>query len=233
LRKTLWGLGGGTSLPARAARCREIRAVEPRGRHMNQTVIIEWLQSRPIGVALAVAFVPALIARLKRRPMALWYIYGLVCALLAWPAVALPVIHAFLVRPHGKPEQITQQRRRASALALLKEESVRSYPSWIAELRGKSAVGIKRRRYAYEHLGPGEALALVRERAEPDDKHAVSYRHRDIHLGYVPRQHCWIAEAIDDGRRLLAIVETVKTGWVFRQRATFVGTQIIVLDDGR
>ena len=110
---------------------------------------------------------------------------------------------------------------------------MRSYPSWIAELRRKSPVGIERRRYAYEHLGPGEALDLVRERPEPGDEHAVSYRHRDVRLGYVPTRHRWIADAIDDGRRLLAIVETVKTGWVFRQRARFVGTRIIVLHDGR
>jgi hypothetical protein len=115
-------------------------------------------------------------------------------------------------------------------LALLKEESARSYPSWIAELRRKSPVGIERCRYACEHLGPGEALVLVRERAEAGDKHAVSYRHRDVHLGW---RHRWIADAIDDGLRLLAIVETVKTGWVFRQRARFVGTRIIVLYDGR
>ncbi len=201
---------------------------------MTEATIIEWLlQLRPIGVALVIGFVPALIARWKRRPMIPWYLYGFVCALLAWPAVALPAIHALLVRPHRKPEQISQQRRRADALALLKEGSVRSYPSWIAELRRKSPVGIERRRYAYEHIGPGEPLDLVRERAEPGDRHAVSYRHRDVHLGYVPRRHRWIAEAIDDGLRLAAIVETVKTGWVFRQRARFVGTRIIVLHDGR
>ena len=152
---------------------------------------------------------------------------------MAWPAVALPAIHALLVRPQRRPEQTSQQRRRADALALLKERSVRSYPSWIAELRRKSPAGIERRRYAYEHIGPGEALDLVRERAQPGDKHAVSYRHRDVHLGYVPRRHRWIAEAIDDGLRLVAIAETVKTGWVFRQRARFVGTRIIVLSDGR
>ncbi len=201
---------------------------------MTEATIIEWLlQLRPIGVALVIGFVPALIARWKRRPMIPWYLYGFVCALLAWPAVALPAIHALLVRPHRKPEQISQQRRRADALALLKEGSVRSYPSWIAELRRKSPVGIERRRYAYEHIGPGEPLDLVRERAEPGDRHAVSYRHRDVHLGYVPRRHRWIAEAIDDGLRLAAVVETVKTGWVFRQRARFVGTRIIVLHDGR
>jgi len=201
---------------------------------MTEATIIEWLlQLRPIGVALVIGFVPALIARWKRRPMIPWYLYGFVCALLAWPAVALPAIHALLVRPHRKPEQISQQRRRADALALLKEGSVRSYPSWIAELRRKSPVGIERRRYAYEHIGPGEPLDLVRERAEPGDRHAVSYRHRDVHRGYVPRRHRWIAEAIDDGLRLAAVVETVKTGWVFRQRARFVGTRIIVLHDGR
>jgi hypothetical protein len=205
------------------------------GAHMNKATIIEWLpQLRQVGGALVVGFVPALIARWKRRPMAPWYLYGFACALLAWPAVALPVIHALLVRPYAKPpKQISQQRRRANALALLKEESVQSYPSWIAELRRKSPIGIERCRYAYEHIEPGEALELVRERAEPGDKHAVSYRHRDVHLGYVPRRHRWIADAIDDGLRLLAIVETVKTGWVFRQRARFVGTRVIVLRDGR
>src|SRR5262252_7916444 len=166
---------------------------------MNEAMIERLLQLQPIGVALVIGFVPALIARWKRRPMTPWYLYGFVCALLAWPLVVLPAIHGLLVRPHGKPERISPQRRRASALALLKEESVRSYPSWIAELRRKSPVGIERRRYACDHLGPGETLALVRERAEAGDRHAVSYRHGDVHLGYVPGRHRWIAEAIDDG----------------------------------
>jgi hypothetical protein len=87
-----------------------------------------------------------------------WYLYGLVCALLVWQAVALPAIHALLVRRYGKSEQTSPQRRRASALALLKEEGVRSYPSWIAELRRKSPIGIERCCYVCEHLGPGEAL---------------------------------------------------------------------------
>jgi len=93
-------------------------------------------------------------------------------------------------------------------------------------------VGTEIRRYAHEHLGPGEALELVREHTGPGDKHAVSYRHRNFHLGYVPTQHRWIADALDDRRRLLAIVETVKTGWVFRRRAKYVGTRIVVPYDG-
>ena len=66
-------------------------------------------------------------------------------------------------RPHRIPGQ-NEQRRRADALALVAEGSVRSYPSWIAELKRKSpASSIDRRRYAYEHIRPGEALELVRE----------------------------------------------------------------------
>jgi len=44
---------------------------------MNQTAILEWLpQLQRIGVALVIGFVPALIARWKRRPMTPWYLYG-------------------------------------------------------------------------------------------------------------------------------------------------------------
>jgi hypothetical protein len=58
-------------------------------------------------------------------------------------------------------------------LALLKDEGVRSYPSWLVELRGKSLAGLELCRYAYEHLKPGEALVLFRDRAEPGDDRAT------------------------------------------------------------
>ena len=129
--------------------------------------------------------------------------------------------------------QHQQRQRRADALALLTESSVRSYPSWIAELRRESPTGIDRRHYAYEHIRPGEALELVREPVNQNDNHAVAYHHRGVHLGYGPRRHHWIARALDDGLRLAAIAETVKIGWIFRHRAKFVGTRIVVLYDGR
>jgi HIRAN domain len=84
-----------------------------------------------------------------------------------------------------------------------------------------------------EHIRPGEALELVREPANQNNDHAVAYHHRGVHLGYVPRRHRWIAKALDDGLRLAAIVETVKIGRIFRHRAKFVGTRIVVLYDGR
>jgi hypothetical protein len=150
-----------------------------------------------------------------------------------WAIATLRMIDALPARPHGLPEQVRQRQRRADALALLTESGVRSYPSWIAELRRKSPAGIDRRHYAYEHIRPGEALELVREPVNQNDDHAVAYHHRGVHLGYVPRRHRWIAQALDDGLRLAAIVESIKMGRIFRRRAKFVGTRIVVLYDGR
>ena len=137
------------------------------------------------------------------------------------------------LRRNGTSEQIRSQRRRAAALALIAEESVRSYPSWIAELNPESSDEVDRRRYAYEHLEAGEALALVRERTDSKSDHAVSYYHRAVHLGYVPKQHHWIAAALDDGLSLAVLVEKINLGWIIRRDSKFVGTRIIVLNDGR
>ncbi len=204
-------------------------------RIMNETIIIQWLlRNWPLWLAFILGFVPMLIAAVNQRPKTRWYLYGLSCGLVAWPLVTLPTIHAlFLRRRNARSEQISLQQRRAHALALLAENSVRSYPSWIAELNRKSPAGVDRRRYAFEHLAAGDALELVRGPTNPTTKDAVSYCHRAVHLGYVPKRHHWIAEALDDGLRLAVIVENVKPGWFFRQRAKFVGTRIVVLYDGR
>jgi len=145
----------------------------------------------------------------------------------------MPMISDFpLGRWNRTSGQISIKRRRADALALIAEESVQSYPSWISELSRESSDGVDCCDYAYEHLGAGEALALVRERTDSRSDRAVSYYHRAVHLGYVPKKHYWIAEALDDGLRLAVIVEKVKLGWFVRRRAKFVGTRIIVLYDG-
>src|SRR5215469_6674995 len=199
---------------------------------MDEAIVVQWMQGN--WLAFILAFMPPLIAELKGRPRTRWYLYGLACALFSWPLVTLPTTHVLLVRRrNGLSEQIRRQRRRGNALALLAEDSVRSYPSWIAELRHKSPAGIDRRRYAYEHLGAGEALEFVREHTDSKSDHAVSYYHRAAHLGYVPKKHHWIAEALDDGLRLTAIVENLKVGRFFRRRAKFDGTRIIVLHGGR
>ena len=57
----------------------------------------------------------------------------------------------------------------------------------------------------------------------------MSYYHRTVHLGYVPKQHHWIAEALDDGLRLTVIVENLKFGGIFRRRTKFISTRIVIL----
>ena len=198
---------------------------------MNGDIGVPGLHLSPLWMALAGGFVPALIAAFKRRAIILWYLYGFACTLVAWPLLALPTIHALLVWRHDTPKPSPQRQRRADALALIAESSVRSYPSWIADLRRKSPAGINRRYYAYKHIGPGEALELVREPANRSNDHAVAYCHRGVHLGYVPKGQRWIAEALDDGLRLTAIAEEVKIGWIFRRRAKFVGTRIVILNE--
>jgi hypothetical protein len=200
---------------------------------MNEDALIsELLQPSRIWMAFAGGFAPGLIAALKRRALIWWYLYGFVCTLVAWPLLVLPTMHALLVR-RDKSRPSPQQQRRADALDLLKESSVHSYPSWIAELTRKSPDGIDRRRYAYQHIGPGEALELVRESANGNNDHPVAYRHRGVRLGYIPKRQRWVAEALDDGLCLVAVAVDLKIGWIARRRAKFVGTRIVVLNDGR
>ena len=196
---------------------------------MNEDAIIPWLLDRST-TALLAGFAPAAIANFKRRPVMGWYLYGFACAFVAWPLVTLAAIHAFLAHPRIVSPEARRKQRRADALALLAESSVRSYPSWIAEFRRKSPEGVDRRRYVYEKIGPGEPIELRREPANQRDDHIVSFRHGGIHLGYVPKRHGWVAPAIDEGRWLVAIVDKVKVGGILRRRAKSVRVRIAVLD---
>ncbi len=198
---------------------------------MNEDVIIPWLLYRStIWTALVAGLAPAAIANFKWRSVMGWYLYGFACTFVAWPLIALPTIHALLIGSRTVSPQARLGQRRADALALLAESSVRSYPSWIAELRRKSPEGVDRRRYVYEKIGPGEPIELIREPAHQRDHRTVSFRHHGIHLGYVPKRHRWVAPAIDEGRRLIAIVDKVKVGGILRRRAKFVRVRIAVLD---
>jgi hypothetical protein len=114
---------------------------------MNEDTVVPWLlQPARIWMALAGGFVPGLIAAFKRRAKIRWYLYGFICILIAWPLLALPTIHVLLIRRRDMSKPSPQQQRRVDALDLLAESSVRSYPSWIADLTRKSSDGIDRRR---------------------------------------------------------------------------------------
>jgi hypothetical protein len=197
---------------------------------MNDDVIIPWLlESSTIWTALLVGLAPATIANFKRRSMMHWYLYGFTCTLVALPLIALPTVHAFLLQPRTMSPEARQRQRRADALALIAENSVQSYPMWIAELKRKSPEGVDRRRYVYEKIRPGDSIELIREDTDHRE-HAVAFQHRGVHIGYVPKRHFWLARAIDDRRRLLAIVDRVKIGGIFRRRAKSVEVRVVVLD---
>ena len=137
--------------PERLARRRVERSVgwlqSKRCHHMNEGTVVPWLlQPARIWMALAGGFVPGLIAAFKRRAKIRWYLYGFICILIAWPLLALPTIHVLLIRRRDMSKPSPQQQRRVDALDLLAESSVRSYPSWIADLTRKSSDGIDRRR---------------------------------------------------------------------------------------
>ena len=107
---------------------------------MNEEVVIQWLRGN--WLAFILAFIPPLIAEIKGRRRTRWYLYGLACTLLAWPLLSLPTTHVLLLRRrNGMSEQLSLKRRRADALALLGEDSVRSYPSWIAILAAINSGG--------------------------------------------------------------------------------------------
>jgi hypothetical protein len=189
-----------------------------------------WLpQLSAIWPAFLAAWAPVLIVSSKQRPVLPWYLYGFACTIVAWPLIALPIIHGLLLQPRPLSPQNRQRQRRADALALLAESSVRSYPSWVAELKRKSPTGVDRGRYAYEHIRPGDSIELVRDKAIRRGDHAVAFRHRGTVVGYVPKRQRWVAPALDDGRRLIAIVDKVKMG-LLRRRAKFVHVRIAVLD---
>jgi hypothetical protein len=195
--------------------------------------ILFWLaRPLPFWTLLCLAALPALVAGLRRRHIAPWYLYGVGCALFAWPLVVVPALHALLIHPRFLSKEDRARQRRADALALLREPSVRSYPSRITDLRRPSPAGVNRRRYVYGFIKPGEALELVRELGHPRNRRAVAYYHRGVHLGYVPRRQRWVADALDDGLRLAVIVENVKMSWVFRRRARSVRTCLVVFYDG-
>src|SRR6266700_2442183 len=101
---------------------------------MPDDVIFLWLlRPLPMWMTFLLGAAPAMIARVRRRPIATWCLYGFGCALVAWPLIAVPIMHALLLHPRTPSRDDRERRRRADALALIAEPGLRSYPSHIAE----------------------------------------------------------------------------------------------------
>src|SRR5688572_23814322 len=82
------------------------------------TTVSSVLQLSATWAALLAGVAPAAIANPKQHSKTLWYLYGVACALVAWPLIALPIAHAFSVRSRHISPKIRQKQRRADALAL-------------------------------------------------------------------------------------------------------------------
>jgi hypothetical protein len=111
------------------------------------------------------------------------------------------------------------------ALAPLKQESVRSCPSRIAELQCDTPVGIAGRRDRERAARTGRAIVLVRERSGDE----VSYRRREFTLATFEGDTFGL-RCVDDGH--LAIAGTVKRGW-FSANAQTSSARMIVVHDRR
>jgi hypothetical protein len=92
---------------------------------MDGDIITSWLQQYAAvwAPALLAGVAPAIIAFFKGRSVMGWYLYGVACTVVAWPLIALPTVHALLVRPRvASPQNVSLEQRRAQALALFRSE---------------------------------------------------------------------------------------------------------------
>ncbi|CAN7333670.1 HIRAN domain-containing protein [Bosea sp. LjRoot90] len=110
----------------------------------------------------------------------------------------------------------------------------RSYPSFVAGLshsvRWKGSTR-SRSRYAVVEIRPGDRLEVVRTPDHPDDPGAVALSHNGFPLGFVPRRHAWVGQALDEGDVIQIVVDTVAPSRENPQ-ITFIGTRVHVLADG-
>lgn len=98
----------------------------------------------------------------------------------------------------------------------------RHYPSWVAGLHFPDQNGIDRGLYCAQ-IKIGDEIKMVREPENPHDPKAVGLWHKSQHIGYIPMKHEWIAEAIDEKRRIGAVAREVL---IEDGRASFVGIEV-------
>ena len=107
---------------------------------------------------------------------------------------------------------------------------MRSYPSWIAGIQYPSPDGTDRATYC-AGLAIGSALRLKPEPDNAYDESAVALHHENRHVGYVPRRHSWVGDAINEGKVLECCVVDIEIagGFLRRRRAEHVETRITIV----
>lgn len=112
--------------------------------------------------------------------------------------------------------------------AIVRAKGNRAYPCAIAGLGHPGADG-RLRGQVVATLPVGAVLRLRPEPDNPADPDAVGVWRGETHLGYVPRRAAWVAEAIDEGDNLAAVLARVET---FADGAVRARMIILVLSDG-
>ncbi len=167
-------------------------------------------------IGLAVVYVlPTIVAVWRRHPSAGsvaainallgWTLLGWVAAL-AWALTYIPPSRNALIvrRGSGRPSPLP------SPSAPERSPDERVYPSFVAGLAYPDpASGTIRADYALGLVREDDELIPRREPDNPHDPKAVLLLHQGFGLGYVPRRHDWIADAIDDGKRIRIFVTKV------------------------
>lgn len=163
-------------------------------------------------IGLAVVYVlPTIVAVWRRHPSAGgiaainallgWTLLGWVAAL-AWALTYIPPSRNALIVRRGAS--------RSSPAAPERGPDERVYPSFVAGLAYPDPVsGTIRADYALGLVREDDELIPRREPDNPYDPKAVLLLHQGFGLGYVPRRHDWIADAMDDGKRIRIFVTKV------------------------
>lgn len=172
-------------------------------------------------LALSVYFLPTIIAASRWHPNLAailvvdlflgWSLIGWVVAL-AWSLSAAPKPPAEYAAP--APERAATRASLAPVRpALVAADPLaggRVYPSHVAGLRhADPESGVGRAAYARARVHDDDELMPVREPANPHDPKAVRLDHGTFPLGYIPRRHDWIADALDEGATVRIFVDRV------------------------
>jgi hypothetical protein len=112
--------------------------------------------------------------------------------------------------------------------ALVRSRARRAYPCAIAGLAHAGADG-RPRADLVRALPVGAVLRLLAEPGNPHDPDAVGVWRDGAHLGYVPMRHGWVAEALDEGDDLAAVLSRVEEREDGSLRAVML---VLVLGDG-
>lgn len=110
----------------------------------------------------------------------------------------------------------------------------RRYPSYVAglayDVRLRSGA-ISRSKYAFANVRPGDHLMAVRQPNHPEDPGAVALVHMQFPLGYVPRRHAWVGQALDEGDEVEVKVVSVERS-EDDPSVAYIPLNVTILKDG-